>query len=87
MIQNGVYEYVPLYYGTPCQVRFVDCGDPNNITISYGIAYKDEIICGCCGVILSIDEIIKDAEKAGVHWDDAIIELEWVDISENIRGE
>ena len=87
MIQNGVYEYVPLYYGTPCQVRFVDCGDPNNITISYGIAYKDEIICGCCGAILSIDEVIKDAEKAGVHWDNAIIELEWIDISENIRGE
>lgn len=87
MIQNGVYEYTPLYYGTPCQVRFVDCGDPNNITASYGIAYKDEIICGCCGAILSIDGIIKDAEKAGVHWDDAIIELEWINISESITGE
>ena len=87
MIQNGVYEYVPLYYGTPCQVRFVDCGDPNNITTSYGIAYKDEIICGCCGAVLSIVEIVKDAEKAGIHWDDAIIELEWIDISESIRGE
>lgn len=87
MTQNGVYEYMPLYYGTPCQVRFVDIGDPNNITTSYGIAYRDEIICGCCGAILSIDEIIKDAEKAGIHWDDAIIELEWIDISENIKGE
>ena len=87
MTQNGVYEYVPLYYGTPCQVRFVDCGDPNNITISYGIAYKNEIICGCCGAILSIDEVIKDAEEAGIHWDDAIIELEWINISENIKGE
>jgi hypothetical protein len=36
---------------------------------------------------LSIDGVIKDAEKAGVHWDDAIIELEWIDISENIKGE
>ncbi len=52
-----------------------------------GIAYKDEIICGCCGVVLSIDELIKDAEKAGVHWDDAIIELEWIGIEEAIRGE
>jgi hypothetical protein len=81
------YEYTPLYYGTPCQVRFVDCGDPNKIIACYGIAYKDEIICGCCGAILSIDGVIKDAEKAGVHWDDAIIELEWIDISENIKGE
>lgn len=84
---KGLYEYTPLYYGTPCQVRFVDYGDPKNITTSYGIAYKDEIVCGCCGAVLSIDEIIKDAEKAGVHWDDAIIELEWIDISENIKGE
>jgi hypothetical protein len=82
-----VYEYVPLYYGTPCQVRFVDCDGPDNINVCYGIAYKDEIICGCCGAVLSIDEIIKDAEKAGVHWDDAIIELEWIDISESIKGE
>ena len=87
MTQNGVYEYTPLYYGTPCQVRFVDCGDPNNIITCGGIAYKDEIICGCCGAVLSIDELIKDAEKAGVHWDDAIIELEWANISENIKGE
>ena len=84
---KGLYEYTPLYYGTPCQVRFVDCGDPNNITTSYGIAYKDEIICGCCGAVLSIDELIKDAEKAGVHWDVAIIELEWINISDNIKGE
>ena len=76
-----------MYYGTPCQVRFVDCGDPNNITIYGGIAYKDEIICGCCGAVLSIDGIIKDAEKAGIHWDDAIIELGWIDIEEAIRGE
>jgi hypothetical protein len=76
-----------LYYGTPCQVRFVDCGDPNNITTCYGIAYHDEIICGCCGAILPIDEIIKDAERAGVHWDDAVIELEWINISESIKGE
>ena len=75
-----------MYYKTPCQVRFVDCGDPNDITICYGIAYKDEIICGCYGAILSIDGIIKDAEKAGVHWDDAVVELEWVDLTDIIKG-
>lgn len=80
------YEYTPLYYGTPCQVRFVDCGDPNNITICGGIAYKDEIICCCCGSILSIQEIINDAEKAGIHFDDAIIELDWIDINQEIIG-
>ena len=86
MIQNGVYEYVPLYYGTPCQVRFVDCGDPDNITTCGGIAYRDEIICGCCGAALLIEDIIKDAESVGIHWDDAIVELEWIDIDDIIKG-
>ena len=80
------YEYTPLYYGTPCQVRFTDCGDPNNITTCYGIAYRDEIICCCCGAVLLIEDIIKDAERVGVHWDDAIIELEWIDINDIIKG-
>lgn len=78
---------MPLYYETPCQVRFIDCGDPHNITTLGGIAYKDEIICGCCGAILSIDGIIKDAEKVGIHCDDAIVELEWINISESIEGD
>jgi hypothetical protein len=52
-----------------------------------GIAYHDEIICGCCGAVLSIQEVIDDAVEAGIHWDDAIVELEWIDIEEAIRGE
>ena len=83
---ESTYEYTPLYYGTPCQVRFIDCGDPNNITTYYGIAIEDHIICGCCGAVLLIDDIIKDAERAGVHWDDAIVELEWIDLSDIIKG-
>ena len=83
---NNSYEYTPLYYGTPCQVKFVDCGDPDNITLCGGIAYHDFVICGCCGTILSIQEIIDDAVANGYHWDDAIIELEWLDISDEILG-
>lgn len=81
------YEYTPLYYATPCQVRFIDLGDPSNPTMCGGIAYKDGIICGCCGAILSIQEIIDDAARAGIHFDDAIIELDWIDIEEAIRGD
>ena len=84
---NNSYEYTPLYYGTPCQVKFVDCGDPDNITLCGGIAYHDFVICGCCGAILSIQEIIDDAVANGYHWDDAIIELEWSDISDEILGQ
>ena len=80
------YEYTPLYYGTPCQVRFVDCGDPNNITMCGGIAYHDFVICGCCGTILPIQEIIDNAAEFGYHWDDAIVELAWINVEEAIRG-
>ena len=84
---NNSYEYTPLYYGTPCQVKFVDCGDPDNITLCGGIAYHDFVICGCCGAILSIQEIIDDAVANGYHWDDAIIEMDWIDISQEIIGD
>ena len=77
------YEYTPLYYGTPCQVRFYE-----SFTKKYlgGIAYHDKIICGHCGSIYRIESIIHGAESAGIHWDDAIIELEWIDISDIIKG-
>ena len=78
------YEYTPLYYGTPCQVRFYDGNNPDDITWHGGIAYQDYIICGCCGLVLPIQEVIDDAVVCGVHWDEAIVELEWVDISKDI---
>ena len=34
-----------------------------------------------------IDDIIKDAEKYNIHWDDAVVELEWIDIDKAITGE
>ena len=78
------YKYTPLYYGTPCQVRFYDAHD--NMWRG-GIALHDFVICGCCGVMLKIQDIIDDAEKYNIHWDEAIVELEWIDIEEAIRGE
>ena len=78
------YEYTPLYYKTPCQVRFYDANDG---LWRGGIALHDCIICGCCGAIMGIEDLIKDAEKFGVHFDDAIIELEWIDVSDEIKGE
>ena len=76
------YEYTPLYYGTPCQVRFYEAADG---LYRGGIAYRDYIICGCCGAVLLIDDVVNDAACVGVHWDDAVVELEWVDIEQTIR--
>lgn len=76
-----VYEYTPLYYGTPCQVRFYNadkgeyCG---------GIALHDFIICGVTGNILITDKVVERAAVDGIHWDDAVIEMEWLNISDAI---
>ena len=77
------YEYTPLYYGTPCQVRFYETFTAKYY---YGIAYHDFIICGCCGEVRKIEDIIKDAENVGIHWDDAIVELEWINLLDIIKG-
>ena len=77
------YEYTPLYYGTPCQVKFYNtsindyCG---------GIAYHDIIVSGLDGSILLIEDIVKQAAQYNIHWDDAVIELEWINISDIIKG-
>ena len=82
-MQNN-YEYTPLYYKTPCQVRFYDVYDG---IWRGGLAYQDKILCGCCGGILNIQDIIDDAKKAAIHFDNVIVELEWIDISDAILGE
>ena len=78
------YEYTPLYYGTPCQVRFYEGFEKQ---YRYGIAYHEEIFCGCCGLVYKIEDIIEDAKKEGVHWDDAVVELEWADLMDIIKGQ
>lgn len=83
---ESTYEYTPLYYGTPCQVRFYDGLNPAEVVWHGGIAYQDYIICGCCGMVLPIQEVIDDGVACGLHWDDVIVELEWLDVSEAIRG-
>jgi Fe2+ or Zn2+ uptake regulation protein len=65
-------------------VRFYDAFD--NMWRG-GIAYHDFVICGCCGAIMPIEDIIEEANESGVHFDDAIKELEWIDISNEIAGE
>ena len=68
-------ENMKRYYEVPTQVRWFDIDDKRWIG---GIAYRNEIICGCCGSILEFDEF-EEGE---------VVELgEWVNIEEEIRGE
>ena len=68
------------YFENPTQVKFYDqfCKD-----YKFGIAYRDEIICGCCGGIFEIDEIIEECPKDI----QPIITLKWIDITDSIEGE
>ena len=64
------------YYDYPTQVIFKDSSDivdePHWIG---GIAYHDEVICGECCSIISLEDI------------EEIIDLPWVSISEEIGGD
>ena len=73
-----------LYYAHPVQVRF---WDTNQLKYVGGIAYHDYIICACCGEALRIDEILDLAMKMSkLDPDKAIVELAWIDISQEILG-
>lgn len=69
-----------MFYETPTQVAFWDIDGDHYIG---GIAYKDEIICGCCGGTVSIAEVYEFAPSdiTPVHE-----YLEWSDIDNEICG-
>ena len=57
-----------IYFTSPTQVMFADPDNPGSYQL--GIAYKDEIICGCCGGIFEIDEIEPDKIYPYNSWED-----------------
>ena len=67
------------YFDSPTQVMF---WDEDNHMFNYGIAYRNEIICGCCGGVFEVEEILNSEVPAG---QEAIYTYEtWADISEEI---
>ena len=72
------------FYYVPTQVVFYDGGDDSPIFCA-GIAYKDEIICACCGGVMKISEVIANAEEDGIKT--AIYDyVDWYDMREAIVG-
>ena len=51
------------YFDKPTQVMF---NDPESGEWDAGIAYRDEIICGCCGGIFEISEVIENANARNI---------------------
>jgi hypothetical protein len=73
-----------VYYTHPVQVKYWDTDLKKYVG---GIGYHEVIICGCCGKVCSIAEIIDEAEKYyKMDPDKAIIEMNWIDISQEIIG-
>ena len=74
------------YYDVPTQVVFYDGGeDSQHPEFCSGIAYKNEIICACCGGVIEISEVIADAKEDGIKT--AIYDYaDWCDIREAIVG-
>ena len=67
--------------GKPMQVLFYDGED-----MSSGIMVGDKIICGCCGALFEVDEIVKNAREDGVTHP-ILMYSYWVDLSDEIRGD
>ena len=67
-------------FDVPTQVMFWD------ITMdhyTYGIAYKNEIICGCCGGVFEIAEIV---EHTPIELQSIYPYENWADLTEEIFG-
>ena len=71
------------YFDRPTQVIFADPDNPGEWLC--GIAYRDEIICACCGGVFDIADVVEMAEDIGRQC--AIHDYnEWNDIADDIVG-
>ena len=71
------------YFESPTQVVFADPDNAGEWIV--GIGYKDEIICGCCGGVFEIDDIVEMAKEFGLV--NAIYDYnDWNDIASEITG-
>lgn len=73
------------YYDMPTQVKFFNFNGEYPYWIG-GIAFRDVIICGCCGATFGISELYDRAEEIRLG-KDPIKNLDWVDINNKIKGE
>lgn len=71
-----------MFFEVPTQVKFYEAAEEDYIG---GIAYRNEIICGCCGSVLEISDVIVEAEEEGI--EEPIVKLPWIDIQSEIVGE
>ena len=73
------------YYETPTQVKFLDY---DNMEWCGGIAYKNEIICLCCGGVVDIEDYLENCEDCLPNMDvNPIVPFsKWVNLSNECIG-
>ena len=71
------------YFEVPTQVKFWEYFDERYFG---GIAYRNEIICGCCGTIFSISKIYEFAPDT-LEEDPIVVYDTWVNLSSEICGD
>ena len=78
------------YFEVPTQVAFFEPEEGDYIG---GIAYCGEIICGCCGGVIEIEDLyerVRDAAADGECTpmeDEVIRTFSWIPINEEIIGD
>jgi hypothetical protein len=68
-------------FDVPTQVAFWDIGCDHYCA---GIAYRDEIICACCGGVTELDEIYESAPYGVIP---IVAYRDWIDFAYEIIGE
>jgi hypothetical protein len=75
-------------FSEPTQVKFLDINE-EEVTWLGGIAYRDEIICGCCGAIINLDEFWAEWKQLKECYPDIesplVVYANWESIEEYIR--
>ena len=73
-----------MYFELPKQVAFYDAENESWIG---GIAFKDSLICLCCGAVVNINDFLEEMAEDYSEIKNPIIPMEWVDISEECLGD
>ena len=74
-----------VYFLQPTQVMYFDYREENEPRLLTGIAFRQEIICGCCGDVIDINKLVKAGKREG-HNKVVFPYNTWEDISEAIDG-
>ena len=71
------------YFEVPTQVKFWDVDGDHYVG---GIAYRNDVICGCCGGIFDISEIYESAPDT-LDNDPIVVVNGWKNLSDKMCGE